>query len=51
MGIISGHGMDGAADPVLTRMVEEDRVPWYKKPNLRLLYLILFPACMGIEVC
>ena len=34
------------ADPVLTRVVEEDKVPWYKKPNLRRLYFFLFPACM-----
>ena len=38
------------ADPILTRIVEEDKVPWYKKPNLRVLYLLLFPACMGIEM-
>lgn len=38
------------ADPVLTRAVNEDKVPWYKKPNLRYLYLFLFPTCMGIEI-
>jgi hypothetical protein len=38
------------SDPVLTRIVEEDKVPWYKKPNLRYLYLLLFPTCMGIEM-
>lgn len=40
----------GAADPVLTHAVENDKVPWYKKPNLRHLYLMLFPTCMGIEI-
>ncbi|KAF9881638.1 MFS sugar transporter [Colletotrichum karsti] len=40
----------GAADPILTRISEEDKVPWYKKPNLRYLYLMLFPTCMGIEL-
>ncbi|KAI2627141.1 guanine deaminase [Xylaria nigripes] len=39
----------GEADPILTRLVREDKVPWYRKPNLRLLYLLLFPTCMGIE--
>ncbi|KAL0944580.1 MFS sugar transporter [Colletotrichum truncatum] len=39
-----------AADPILTRISEEDKVPWYKKPNLRYLYLMLFPTCMGIEL-
>ena len=37
------------SDPILTRIVAEDTVPWYKKPNLRLLYFLLFPTCMGIE--
>ncbi|KAH8818195.1 lactose permease [Hyaloscypha sp. PMI_1271] len=37
-------------DPVLTRIVDGDNVPWYKKRNLRTLYLLLFPACMGIEM-
>lgn len=40
----------GAADPVLTHAVENDHVPWYKKPNLRYLYFMLFPTCMGIEI-
>lgn len=47
MGIIN---LGQEADPVLTRIVDEDKVPWYKKRNLRYLYLILFPACMGIEM-
>ena len=37
-------------DPVLTRIVEEDKVPWYRKTNLRYLYLMLFPTCMGVEL-
>lgn len=40
----------GAADPVLTQAVENDKVPWYRKPNLRYLYFMLFPTCIGIEV-
>lgn len=40
----------GAADPILTRIVAEDKVPWYRKPNLRTLYFLLFPTCMGIEL-
>jgi hypothetical protein len=38
------------ADPVLTRIVDEDKVRWWKKPNLRFLYLLLYPTCMGIEI-
>jgi hypothetical protein len=44
------QGEPGASDPILTRMAEEDKVPWYQKPNLRYLYLMLFPTCMGIEL-
>jgi hypothetical protein len=40
----------GVADPVLTRLVEQDLVPWYKKKNLRVLYLLLLPTCIGIEM-
>lgn len=47
MGLID-LGKEG--DPILTRMVEEDKVKWYRKPNLRLLYLLLYPTCMGIEI-
>ena len=48
MGIISHQ--DGIADPILTRIVEEDKVPWYKKKNLRSLYFLLLPTCMGVEM-
>lgn len=57
---------DGTSDPIITRMVAEDKVlilkryclsiltdckvPWYKKPNLRLMYLWLFLCCMGVEM-
>lgn len=40
----------GASDPILTSIVQEDKVPWYRKPNLRYLYFMLFPTCMGIEL-
>ncbi|KAF4468534.1 hexose transporter [Fusarium albosuccineum] len=39
-----------AADPIVTRLVEEDKTPWYKKPNLRLMYIWLFCCCMGVEM-
>lgn len=38
------------SEPIVTEIANEDKVPWYRKPNLRNLYLILFPACMGIEL-
>lgn len=40
----------GKSDPIITRLASEDRVGWWKKPNLRYLYLMLFPTCMGIEL-
>ncbi|KAI0130308.1 general substrate transporter [Xylariales sp. AK1849] len=44
-------GTTGASsDPIITRLVNEDKVKWFKKPNLRSLYFLLFPACMGIEL-
>ena len=43
-------GQASAADPVLTQLVEADKVPWYQKKNLRTLYLILLPTCMGVEM-
>lgn len=38
------------ADPVLTRIVEQDLKPWYRKKNLRKLYALLLPTCIGIEM-
>lgn len=37
------------ADPIVTRLVQEDKVPWYKKRNLRLMYVWLFTCCMCVE--
>lgn len=41
---------ENLSEPVLANLVATDRIPWYRKPNLRRLYFILFPACMGIEI-
>ncbi len=32
------------------RMAMEDPIPWYKKPNLRTMYFLLFPCVIGIEM-
>jgi len=37
------------ADPIVTQLVKEDKTPWYKKPNLRLMYIWLFTCCMCVE--
>ncbi|KKY33523.1 putative mfs sugar transporter [Diaporthe ampelina] len=40
----------GKSDPIITRLANEDKKFWFKKPNLRYLYFMLFPTCMGIEL-
>ena len=45
MGVITG-----AADPIVTTLSQQDHVSWWRKKNLRTLYFLLFPACMGIEL-
>jgi hypothetical protein len=37
-------------DNIVHRMAVEDPRPWWKKPNLRHMYFMLFPCCMGIEM-
>ena len=44
---VAGAGSD---DNLISRLVAEDKTPWYRKPNLRLLYLLMFPTCIGIEM-
>lgn len=34
-----GPQVGNAADPIVTRLVAEDKVPFYKKPNLRIMYI------------
>jgi len=50
MGIFKAPNVGHGADPIVTRMVEQDKVPWYKKPNLRGMYVYLFIVCMGVEI-
>lgn len=40
----------GFSDPVVTQIANEDTVRWYKKPNLRIMYVYLFLCCMGVEI-
>ena len=37
-------------DAIVSRLVQQDNVPWYNKPNLRLLYFFMFQACVGVEI-
>jgi sugar porter (SP) family MFS transporter len=38
------------SDPIVTTLALQDKTPWYKKPNLRLMYVYLFLCCMGVEM-
>uniref|UniRef100_A0A8H8CJF8 Major facilitator superfamily (MFS) profile domain-containing protein n=1 Tax=Psilocybe cubensis TaxID=181762 RepID=A0A8H8CJF8_PSICU len=35
---------------LVSQLAALDVTPWYKKPNLRMLYLIIFPTCIGVEM-
>ncbi|KAJ6542715.1 hexose transporter [Mycena capillaripes] len=35
---------------VVSKLAAMDTRPWYKKPNLRSLYMVLLPACVGAEM-
>ncbi|PPQ96346.1 hypothetical protein CVT26_005030 [Gymnopilus dilepis] len=37
-------------DRLVSQLAKLDTTPWYRKPNLRVLYLILFPTCIGVEM-
>ncbi|KAJ7088535.1 hexose transporter [Mycena crocata] len=37
-------------DNVVSNLAAGDSRPWYKKPNLRALYMVLLPACVGAEM-
>ncbi|KAL2830919.1 putative MFS sugar transporter [Aspergillus cavernicola] len=50
MVVVGKQREEDVTEPILQTLIANDRTPWYKKPNLRYLYLILFPACMGIEI-
>jgi hypothetical protein len=34
----------------VTQLALHNQKPWYKKPNLRLLYITLVPAALGVEM-
>ena len=47
---IGKQRQEDVADPMLTRLLDDDDTPWYRKRNLRSLYLVILPAAMGIEI-
>ncbi|KAK7421212.1 hypothetical protein QQX98_002342 [Neonectria punicea] len=44
------NASDVAAASEVKRLLLEDTTPWYRKPNLFRLYLILIPAALGVEM-
>ncbi|KAF3940041.1 hypothetical protein ABW19_dt0207748 [Dactylella cylindrospora] len=50
MAPLPGQHLGNPADPVVTALVEKDTVPWYSKKNLRSLYFIMVPTCIGVEM-
>lgn len=50
MVVVGKQREENLSEPIVANLVATDQIPWYKKPNLRRLYFILFPACMGIEI-
>lgn len=47
--MVFGTTKEHAADPRLSNIARADTIKWYKKKNLRFLYLILVPTCLGVE--
>lgn len=41
---------DIAATSEVSRLLAEDKTPWYKKKNLRTLYMFLVPSALGVEI-
>ena len=37
-------------DAIVSQLAQQDKVPWYRKPNLRLLYFLMAPTCLGVEM-
>ncbi|KAI9574377.1 general substrate transporter [Boletus coccyginus] len=37
-------------DAIVSRLAQLDQVPWYSKPNLRLLYFLMAPTCLGVQM-
>jgi MFS family permease len=42
-------GGAGGSNPIIDGIIKNDKTPWYKKKNLRNLYLWLVPFAMFIE--
>ncbi|KAG9317747.1 general substrate transporter [Chiua virens] len=50
VGAQDNHMQPQSNDTIVSQLAEQDKVPWYCKPNLRLLYLLMLPTCIGVEM-
>ncbi|KXN88986.1 Lactose permease [Leucoagaricus sp. SymC.cos] len=39
-----------SVDALVSQLAAQDKTPWYKKPNLRIMYLVFLPTCLGVEM-
>lgn len=46
----SVKGAEQSIDAQVWELAQQDKKPWWRKSNLRLLYLIFFPTCIGVEM-
>lgn len=46
----SRQAADISAHSQIVQLIGQDPVPWYRKSNLRMLYIILVPACLMSEI-
>ncbi|KAJ7279057.1 hexose transporter, partial [Mycena rebaudengoi] len=46
----TGMLSDTPQSDAVSKLVAQDDRPWYRKPNLRTLYALLLPACVGAEM-
>ena len=42
--------VDEDPNTLVSRIVAADPIPWYQKPNLRMLYIIFIPTVLGVEM-
>ncbi|KAF5577065.1 MFS sugar transporter transporter [Fusarium pseudoanthophilum] len=47
---VSSNTQEGDVNTIVTNLANQDKVPWYQKRNLRNLYFMLIPTCMGIQM-
>ncbi|KPA35667.1 mfs sugar transporter [Fusarium langsethiae] len=47
---VSSNTQESDFNTIVTNLANQDKVPWYQKRNLRSLYFMLIPTCMGIQM-